>query len=91
MTTLFIEVRKLNKCGLFSWEKPKYETLFMSAKEFEDDEEANKAFESVSDWFVDPFDGCHRNWTEDWTNRLHKMLRCKTCHMKDVEYTVFKL
>ena len=91
MTTLYIEVKRLKKRGLFSWEKPKYETLFMSYKDFDDDNEAAKTLKSIDDWFVGPFDGVGRIWVDTWTNKWGKVLESKTCFVKDMAYTAFAI
>ena len=85
MTTLYIEVKRLKESGLFSWEKPKYETLFMSYNE------AAKILKSIDDWFVDPFDGVGRIWVDTWTNKWGKVLESKTCFVKDMAYTAFAI
>lgn len=89
MTILFIEVNKIKKCGLFSWEKPKYETLFMSYKEYATEEEAIKRLDSIDDWFYDPYNGVHRSWVDTMYKKFGKWRKSKTCYLGDMAYTAF--
>lgn len=91
MTTILIEVKRIKKIGLFSWESPKYETLFVSHKDYGTEEEANKLLDSIDDWFYDPYEGVHRTWISTWTKKFGKLRKSKTCYLEDRAYTAFIL
>lgn len=90
MFILYVEAKKRKKCGLFNWEKPKYKTLLSGYKEFETEEEAKKALDTIDNWFVvDPFDKVKRIWLNTMSLWEGTMRESKTCYVEDVKYSAF--
>lgn len=93
MSILYVEAKRKRKCGLFSWEKPKYAPIICSYKEFETEDEAKKAFDTIDNWLVvDVLSGIkYRIWSETMTLWCGTMRPSKTCYVGDIQYSAFLL